>query len=84
MLWGEAEGTGIVQSGEEEAQGRGCSKKRVSPCSQVTCDGMRSNGLRCTRGGSGWIVGRIYSERVVRHWNRLPREVVKSLSQEVY
>jgi len=25
VLWGAAEGTGIVQSGEEEAQGRPCS-----------------------------------------------------------
>ena len=60
------------------------SKVGVSLFSQLTSGRLRSNGLRCTRGGPGWIVGRIYSERVVRHWNRLPREVVKSLSQEVY
>ena len=53
--------------------------------SQVTSDSMRGMALSCTREGSGWILGkRLFSERLVMHWNSRPREAVESPSLEVF
>jgi len=39
----------------------------------------------CTRGGFDWILEKnIFTERVLKHWNRLSREVMESPSLEVF
>ncbi|KAK4828333.1 LOW QUALITY PROTEIN: hypothetical protein QYF61_025802 [Mycteria americana] len=50
----------------------GCGEVGVGLFSQVTSDRMRGNGLKLHQG------------RVIKHWNRLPREVVESPSLEVF
>ena len=66
----------------------GCGELSVSLFCQVTVIGQEGMASSCAREGSGWILGRIslklgFSERVVRHWSGLLREVVESLSLEV-
>lgn len=86
-----AKATGVDYPGEKKTQrGLFCSLQLlerwdISLLSQLTSDRTKENNLRlCQRRFNLDIRKKFPTKRAVKHWNRLPMGVVRSLSLEVF
>jgi len=52
--------------------------------SRVCCDGTRGSGFKVQEGRFTLDMMKVFTIRVVRHWHRLPREVVEASSLETF
>lgn len=58
---------------------------RVSVFSQLASDRTRRTGLKLSQGKlKSDIMKNFFTKGIVKHWNKLPREVVELLSMEVF